>query len=278
MSNTVTRVLAALVLGPFVLAGIYLGGWFLLILTLLISTVAVWEFFMMSKVKEVSPNFLAGFLFSILFPVSFYADAIPVSPAGLLVLSVFLVSMAELFRNKPNPVLNIGFTVFASAYIGIGTGSFIGIRNLIPGTGLDHALAWLLLAIVIAIWMCDSFAYFGGKTFGKTKLFPRVSPNKTWEGAVSGFLASVATLLLMGNFTPLQELQMGSAELIILGIIPGFFGQLGDLIESLFKRDTGVKDSSLLIPGHGGMFDRFDSLILVAPLAFAYLKFIVFRG
>jgi len=278
MNNMVTRVLTALVLGPFVLAGIYLGGWFLLILTLLISVVSVWEFFMMSKVKDVSPNFLAGILFSVLYPVLFFTETIPLTPAGLLVLSVFLVSLTELFRNKPNPVLNIGFTVFASAYIGIGIGSLVGIRNLIPGAGLDHSLGWLLLAIVIGIWMCDSFAYFGGKLLGRNKLFKRVSPNKTWEGAVSGFIASVLTLLFFGYFTPMQDLQLGFTELFVLGIIPGLFGQLGDLIESLFKRDTGVKDSSHLIPGHGGMFDRFDSLILVAPIAYAYLKFIVFQG
>lgn len=278
MTNMVTRILTALVLGPFVLAGIYLGGWFLLFITLLISVVSVWEFFMMGKVKEVSPNFVAGLLFSVLYPVLFFTDSLQLTPAGLLVVSVFLVSLAELFRNKPNPVLNIGFTVFASAYVGIGIGSFIGIRTLIPGTIIDPALGWLLLSIVISIWMCDSFAYFGGKALGKNKLFPRVSPNKTWEGAVSGFIASVLTLLFFGNFTPMQHLQLGLTELLVLGIIPGLFGQLGDLIESLFKRDTGVKDSSHLIPGHGGMFDRFDSLLLVAPIAYAYLKFIVFRG
>lgn len=278
MSNMVVRVLTALVLGPVVLAGIYLGGWYLLMITLLISVISVWEFFMMAKVKSISPNFVAGLLLSVLFPVAFFTTEFPVSPAGLVVLSVFVVSLAELFRDKTNPVLNIGFTVFGSAYIGIGIGSFLGIRHLISGEGADTPLAWLLLAVIFGIWMCDSFAYFGGKLLGRTKLFPRVSPNKTWEGAISGFFASLITLFLFGTLSPMQDLHLSLSELIILGIIPGLFGQLGDLTESLFKRDTGVKDSSHLIPGHGGMFDRFDSLILVAPIVFTYLKFIVFKG
>ncbi|MBN8704416.1 MAG: phosphatidate cytidylyltransferase [Bacteroidetes bacterium] len=278
MSNMVVRILTALVLGPVVLAGIYLGGWFLLMITLLISVVSVWEFFMMAKVKSISPNFVAGLLLSVLFPVSFFAIDFPVSPAGLVVLSVFVISLAELFRDKANPVLNIGFTVFGSAYIGIGIGSFLGIRHMIPGEGADTPLAWLLLAVVFGIWMCDSFAYFGGKLLGRKKLFPRVSPNKTWEGALSGFVASLITVYLFSTLTPMEDLHLTLTEIVFLGIIPGLFGQLGDLTESLFKRDTGVKDSSHLIPGHGGMFDRFDSLILVAPIVFSYLKFIVFKG
>ena len=111
---------------------------------------------------------------------------------------------------------------------------------------------------------------------GKTKLFPRISPNKTWEGSIWGFLASVIFMYLFYQFSPMNQLPITNNEVIVIGILIGMFGQIGDLIESMFKRDSGVKDSSHLIPGHGGFFDRFDSLIFVAPLIFFYLRFIVF--
>lgn len=275
MSNLVTRILTAIVLGPLVLAGIFLGGYFLFAMVILISTIATFEFFTMGKAKSIHPNFLAGLIFSVLYPASFFFGEFPLTPFELAGFSVFLVALSELFRNKPNAMLNSGFTVFAPAYIGIGIGSFLGLRHLIAGPVFDSPLAWLCLSVIASIWMCDSFAYFGGRLLGKRKLFERVSPNKTWEGAISGLIASVLTSWVMGEYTPLSGLNLTTAELLILGLIPGIFGQAGDLVESLFKRDSAVKDSSHLIPGHGGMFDRFDSLLVTAPVVFAYINTII---
>jgi phosphatidate cytidylyltransferase len=110
-----------------------------------------------------------------------------------------------------------------------------------------------------------------GFVTARHKLFPRVSPNKSWEGAVAGFVAAVGAAL-GAKYLVLEYLTPGAA--VVIGALVGVFGQLGDLIESLLKRDAGVKDSSHLIPGHGGVFDRFDSLLLVAPLVYLYLDFI----
>ncbi|MEP7219062.1 MAG: phosphatidate cytidylyltransferase, partial [Bacteroidota bacterium] len=123
-----------------------------------------------------------------------------------------------------------------------------------------------------AIWTCDSFAYYAGRSFGKHKLFERVSPKKTWEGAVAGAIGGVAAMIGMQQWF-LPYLTVGDA--VVIGFIAGVFGQLGDLAESHMKRDAGVKDSSQIIPGHGGIFDRFDSLLFVAPLVYIYLNFIV---
>jgi phosphatidate cytidylyltransferase len=130
-----------------------------------------------------------------------------------------------------------------------------------------------VLAVFIAVWMCDSAAYFCGRAWGKHKLFPRVSPNKSWEGAAAGFLAAVGAFMAARSLA-LPYMTPGTA--VVCGIIVGVFGQAGDLAESLLKRDAGVKDSSALIPGHGGVLDRFDSLLFVSPLVFVYLDFIVF--
>ena len=107
---------------------------------------------------------------------------------------------------------------------------------------------------------------------GRHKLFVRVSPNKTWEGAVWGFIAAVATMIIAQKLI-LPYLRLHQA--IIIGMIIGVFGQIGDLVESLFKRDAGVKDSSSIIPGHGGVLDRFDSLIFVSPILYLYIDFVV---
>ncbi|HEX9740327.1 MAG TPA: phosphatidate cytidylyltransferase, partial [Ignavibacteriaceae bacterium] len=129
---------------------------------------------------------------------------------------------------------------------------------------------YLIISIFAAIWICDSAAYYGGTALGKHKLFARVSPNKTWEGAGFGFVFAVITIVL-AKIIILNFLSLGTA--IAIGIIIGLFGQIGDLIESLFKRDAGVKDSSSVIPGHGGIFDRFDSLLYTAPVILLYLKY-----
>ena len=143
----------------------------------------------------------------------------------------------------------------------------------VTGGEYTHAGAWVIM-IFVTIWMCDTAAYFCGLYFGKHKLLERVSPKKTWEGAVAGFAAAVGAFVL-GQWWVLPYLTPGEAA--VCGIIVGVFGQAGDLFESLLKRDAGVKDSSALIPGHGGVLDRFDSLMFVSPLLYLYLDFIVFR-
>jgi phosphatidate cytidylyltransferase len=130
-----------------------------------------------------------------------------------------------------------------------------------------------VIALFASIWLCDSAAYFAGRALGRTKLFERVSPKKTWEGAAAGFVFAIGAFLL-ARVLVLPYLTVTSA--VVCGAIVGVFGQVGDLAESLLKRDAGVKDSSALIPGHGGVLDRFDSLLFVSPLVFLYLDFIVF--
>ena len=130
---------------------------------------------------------------------------------------------------------------------------------------------FLIIFIFASIWICDSAAYYIGTAFGKHKLFPRVSPKKSWEGAIAGFVFAILTMIA-SKVIFLDFLSWNST--IGIGIIIGILGQIGDLIESLFKRDSGVKDSSGLIPGHGGIFDRFDSLIFSAPWILILLNLI----
>jgi phosphatidate cytidylyltransferase len=177
----------------------------------------------------------------------------------------------ELFRNKGSAILNLGSTFLGIFYIGIFSASLISIREFYSSINAsDNYGAFFIISILASIWIGDSAAYYGGITFGRHKLFPRVSPKKSWEGAIFGFIFSVGTMIL----AKVIVLNFSSwTDVLIIGIIIGLIGQIGDLVESLIKRDSEVKDSSTLIPGHGGFFDRFDSLLFSAPAIWVYLKY-----
>ena len=135
----------------------------------------------------------------------------------------------------------------------------------------DNAFAkYLIMGIFILIWVNDSFAYLVGKTLGKTKLFPAVSPKKTWEGTIGGFIFTLGAAYIMALYEPI----VNPLQWVILAAVIVVTGSLGDLIESKFKRAAGVKDSGAILPGHGGMLDRLDSLVFAAP--FAYLTLTIF--
>ena len=136
---------------------------------------------------------------------------------------------------------------------------------------LPHGRALVFIGIA-ATAMSDSFALFGGKLFGRKKFAPLTSPNKTWEGFVSGFLGSVLSVLVV-KFIGWKELPY--IHVVILGIFIGFIGPMGDLIESLIKRDHHVKDSGDIIPGHGGFLDRLDAMIFVGPFMYLYAKIVL---
>ena len=177
----------------------------------------------------------------------------------------------ELFRNNGSSIQNLGATLLGVFYLGIFGSTLVGIREFYPNIdGLYNHGGYLIISIFASIWICDSAAFFGGTAFGKHKLFPRVSPKKSWEGAIFGFVFVILAMILAKNIV-LDFLSLKDA--IVIGFIIGTLGQIGDLIESLLKRDAGIKDSSNLIPGHGGIFDRFDSLFYSSPIIYLYLTY-----
>lgn len=306
--------LVALVGIPFVLLLTMAGGFYFFLFIALVSSLALFEFFKLSRERGASPQVVVGLLFGLCVNAAFFHNklqyevlrvfyglgiGIPLPSMMQLIVILFLLGMplvllVELFRNKPTPARNIGATLFGVCYVSLFMGSLIGLRELFipadfpvylhfdvhgPGVTPDVAAtvyAWggyTLIGLFAAVWLCDSAAYFAGRAWGKHKLFERVSPKKTWEGAIAGFIAAVLAFVVAREIVlPYMSL----ANALVCGATVGVFGQLGDMVESLIKRDSGVKDSSDLIPGHGGVLDRFDSLMFVAPLLFVYLDFIVF--
>jgi phosphatidate cytidylyltransferase len=314
LSNLAIRILVAVVGIPLILLLILAGGFYFFAFIAVVSAAGLHEYYNLARSRGMKPQVVMGIAFGFCLNGVFLYDKLRYLIVGwlvghgigapfpsmeqlfLIVLLFFvpLVFLVELFRNHGSALANIAVTVTGALYLAMSLGSLVGTRELfvpgdfpfysyfnlvgsvIPDEIVSRVYRWGALTVITvfaSIWMCDSMAYFVGRRYGKHKLFERVSPNKTWEGAVAGFIGAVA-MFLVGESLTLPYLSF--ADALVCGCLVGVFGQLGDMVESLLKRDAGVKDSSSLIPGHGGALDRFDSLIFVSPLIFLYLDFIVF--
>jgi len=182
----------------------------------------------------------------------------------------FIIFAFELFRNKPKPFTNIAFTFFSLIYIALPIALLVNITSMtVNGHDVVYS-PWLLIGYFFLIWANDSGAYLLGITMGKHKLFPRVSPKKSWEGSFGGlfFTGLFAWLLSIFPYTRI----FGFSDWAIIGAIVAVMGTFGDLVESLLKRSIYIKDSGTILPGHGGILDRFDSVFLSAPFVFVYLE------
>lgn len=270
LGNTAVRVLVSIVAIPALVLLSYLGGAYFLSFVFVIAGISFYEFAIMAKVKGANVNVnigIIGLIFFILNSYRFLFNSYHCVIAFLIILLIF-----ELFRNNGSAILNVGTTMLGVFYLGVFGSTIVGIREFYPNIdGLYNNGGYLIISIFASIWICDSAAFFGGTALGKHKLFLRVSPKKSWEGAIFGFVFAILAMILANNLV-LDFLSLKDA--IIIGIIIGTFGQIGDLVESLLKRDAGVKDSSNLIPGHGGIFDRFDSLLFSSPIIYLYLTYL----
>lgn len=175
------------------------------------------------------------------------------------------VPVLELYKNRPHPFQYIGLRLIGIVYIVIP----FALLNLIS-IGPQEFTPLLTLGILFTIWSNDVFAYFSGRAFGKHKLFERISPKKTWEGFVGGFAAALACTYIFSTY----ETSLSTAEWLVTGAIISITGTFGDLVESMFKRSLAIKDSSSILPGHGGFLDRFDALLIAVPFVYAWLSLI----
>lgn len=271
-AGIVPRLAAILVGVPCLYAITVRGGVFFLLLVDLIIVLGLTEFFRLMEAKGIRPSRLLG-----------YAAALAVSlhvffggPALTLVVTLILVliMVREIFRREVEKALsNIAVTVLGIMYVGWLGGHFVMLRELHGdmGPGLDLG-ARLVFFATIVIAACDIVAYVMGIMIGRRKLVPHISPSKTWAGAVGGVLGGTAAGWLGAEtFLPVITPLAGA----ILGFVSAVVGQLGDLVESLLKRDAGFKDSAQVIPGHGGVLDRIDSLLFTVPLLYYWFRFTV---
>lgn len=293
MSELIKRVLVAIVAVPVSILIIYLGGTLFFVLVAIISSICLWEFYLMAEKSHSHPNKTLVIIMGVVFLSIFWFFHFPMALILLLIgFAVLVVALliSELWSNKPNKILSISSSISGIFYITLSFIFMLAVRNFsnfiiylqsysIESIKVSDKIylftdtdsAWFLVSVLITIWICDSAAYFIGKKFGKNKLFERISPKKTWEGAIAGFVfAIISFFLVMKIFIPAFPL----IHSLVLGAIIGIVGQFGDLAESQLKRDVKIKDSSAIIPGHGGFLDRFDSILFVMPVVYIYLFFI----
>ncbi len=276
MSNLTIRVLVAVVAIPLIAAACYFGGPYFFLFTTALIVLSTNEFYSLAKAKSIDASGVLGITSAALLNAIVYSAGM--GEAIDFLIAVLLIAMlSELSKKRTEGVsgafVNIGTTFTGIIYIGLFASMLTAIRMRV---GLEKVLTsdmqagLFIISILATIWICDSAAYFAGMSFGKHKVSKFVSPNKSWEGAVAGFVFAIGTALA-ARFLVLPDLPIVVA--LGMGIIVGTFGQAGDFVESLFKRDAAAKDSSSIIPGHGGVLDRFDSLIFSAPLIYLLLKY-----
>lgn len=262
------RELAAAIAIPIVLAVLFfLPPLAFNLLVAAVALAALWEFYRLAEKTGMPVAKTVGMVFGAAVLLGWGAfwggDAvfppgrgILMTLAGLLVL-VLLSALAPLFARVDLP-----------AALGGASGTVFGVLSVaLPATALCYLRIMsprAVLLLFVLVWGCDSFAYYTGKTFGRHKMAPRVSPNKTWEGTVGGLAGGILIGAAAGTWSVFPEL--GPLRGALVGALATSAGQLGDLVESLWKRGAGVKDSGTFLPGHGGFYDRVDSLLFAAPI------------
>ena len=277
--NLKKRFATAIILGPLFLIAVAVGHVVFLGAVMLLVGVAAWEFFRMAGRKSMRPRTAPGIGLALAFPVLLYwgpahALAIP----ALVTAGVIGIALAQLLdRGGDESLASVSTTIYGAGYVGLLLAHFVLIREVarvVPG--MPYWSGAVLVAVTVLLtWINDSAAYFIGHRWGRRKLLPRVSPGKTVEGAAGALLvtvlAAVPTMWLVDRWVPLFDL----GDALAVGGLVGLAAPIGDLIESAFKRDAGVKDASELVPGHGGVLDRFDSLMVVVPAFWYYLQWVV---
>lgn len=258
------------------MAGILYNQYSYLLIFSLITGLALYEFYgLISKTKNADLNktlntfgglllFIGGYFFF----SSPDKQMITLVPYGIFILSLFI---SELFLKGTNPIQSLAYAVLGQIYLAIPLSllSYLAFGYDVANNTYHYAF---LLALFVFIWANDSFAYLTGSLFGKHRMFERISPKKSWEGFVGGALFTIAASVLFANFFT----QLPVWGWIGFAIILIIFGTLGDLVESLFKRTLNVKDSGNLLPGHGGILDRIDSVIFSIPALFIYIEIVSF--
>ncbi|RMH64585.1 MAG: phosphatidate cytidylyltransferase [Calditrichaeota bacterium] len=269
MNELAKRVGIALIGIPLLVAMVWRGQWVFFLLTAVIGLGGQWEMYRMTRAKGALPSERFGYAITLLILLA-VMHPLPelMALAGLLLMFTLL---GEMFRNSGSALINSGATWTGIVYPGLPAAALLALRIHGTAWGIAHPAGYLL-TVFAAIWANDTFAYFSGRAWGKHKLFPRVSPKKSVEGLLGGV---AGTLAVFGLAWSMQWYAFSAVAAIGSALIVGLLGPAGDLVESWFKRDSGLKDSSSLLPGHGGILDRFDSLLFVAPWLLIFHIFLI---
>ncbi|MGE5629403.1 MAG: phosphatidate cytidylyltransferase [Solirubrobacterales bacterium] len=260
------RYIGALVLSPFVIF-LFLGGIVLKYIVLALSLGGMYELYKVSRVKGINPISYAGYGLCIIYYIMLGKSTAFDNIFLITIISLLILFCIPVFDTKYN-YLDIAVTILSFLYIPI----FFSFIVLVENMEYGNYFVWL---IFISAWMSDTSAYYAGKFFGRHKLCPKVSPKKTIEGSIGGIIGSAAACGAFGAFIINHGVDVQLIHFVAIGVIAGAISQFGDLTASSIKRYSGVKDYSNLIPGHGGILDRFDSILFSSVIVFYYLYFVL---
>lgn len=272
LKNLITRTLTGIIFVAVLLGAICLHGYWFLVVFGLITELTLWEFYgLIAHYENASvKRFLNSLGGTYLFIATFcYTQGISGNPIFLpYLLFLLYVMVSELYDKSSNPINHWAFTLFAQVYC---AGSFSLLNFIASQSGGLSSIPYFVLAIFIFVWMSDTGAYLVGSLIGKRRLFERISPHKSWEGFFGGLVFALIAARVFAWFIPSIPLYtwLGLAVTIVI------FGTWGDLVESLIKRTLTVKDSGNILPGHGGMLDRFDSVLMAIPAAYIYIELFI---
>lgn len=268
MNNFTKRALTGFVFVAVLLGCIMFGYQTYMALFFLITVLSLWEFYKLVETDGIVPQKIAGTIVGgLLFVLSTAVFNHTLNPVWLVIIFPFssVILIVELYKKAAKPFTNIAFTLLGLLYVAIPFSllNLLVFPSFLNGGYTPH----VLLGSFYILWSSDTGAYLAGRAFGKHKLLERISPKKTWEGFFGGGVISIGVANLIAcYFTELNRI-----DWTIIAIIIVVFGALGDLVESMFKRSVNAKDSGNILPGHGGLLDRFDGLLISVSFVSAYL-------
>ena len=276
MNNFIVRTITAV----FFVAAIvccFLRAEAMIFLFALVTGLTIWEFTGLVNDREnVSVNRMICTVAGVYFFLAMAGYNSGITPSGVFVpylITIVYLMVAELYLKQPDPVNDWAYTMMSQLYIALPF-SMINVLAF-RSAGSDITYTYLVpLSVFFFLWVNDAGAYICGSLLGKHKLFPRISPGKSWEGSIGGGILVMIVAVLIWHLSEqyaVNDLHLSAFEWAGLGLVVVIFGTWGDLVESLFKRTIGIKDSGHILPGHGGMLDRFDSTLMAFPSAVVYL-------
>ncbi|MGH3011135.1 MAG: phosphatidate cytidylyltransferase [Gaiellaceae bacterium] len=257
MSPFLTRVAVVAAGLPLVLFAAYYGGWAMLALLAPATLLALHELYRMARALR--PLVLAGYAGALTAVLAAFFGGPTWMLGGFLLTLLLAFLFAAISETRQSTTVAVATTVLGAAWIGLGLASLVLLRELEPDGRL------VLITLLLTVFAADTFAYLGGRLVGRHKMAPGISPGKTWEGFLIGAIAGVVTTWLALNDEPIA---IDGWEAFVLGGVIVLAAVAGDLFESMVKRDLGVKDSSRVLLGHGGVLDRVDSMVFAGPAAY----------
>lgn len=271
MSNLATRTITGIALVLLIIVSVVFSPYAFTSLFLIITILGLWEFYTMIEKIDIRPNKILGVVAGSFLFISNSLIALELTSQNILLfnfLLIFFVFLFELYRNLEHPFTNVAFTFFGLLYVAVP----FALLNYFPNPAFQEGVYQynIVLGFFFMIWVNESGAYLVGTALGRNRLFERVSPKKTWEGTTGGGVLCLLTAWLVSLYFK----ELSQINWLVMGLLVVVFSTYGDLFESMFKRSIKTKDSGRLLPGHGGILDRFDGVIMAVPFVFVYLLWV----